>query len=199
MSHPHKRHLLLELLSLTLLAAGIATVGYSGYRVWSDNQVDGVAYLPAINHPWSDYIKALSPVAAPPAEGSYLGTISIPSLGRTIKIYEGTTEATLAKGVGHFRQSVMPGAADNSVLAGHRDTVFTHLGKVKIGEEITITTKDGTFIYRVTRTRIVKANDKTVIVPTKYASLTISTCYPFLYFGSAPDRFIISAELIVRI
>jgi len=88
---------------------------------------------------------------------------------------------------------------DNTVLAGHRDTVFARLGKIKKGEEITIITKDGTFIYRVSGIRIVKANDRTVIVPSKFAPLTISTCYPFRYFGSAPYRFIVSADLIVRI
>jgi len=167
--------------------------------MWSNNRVDGTAFLPAIQHNWSDLTEAILPDATIPAEGTYLGTISIPSVGRTIKIFQGTTDATLAKGVGHYRGSVLPGKMDNTVLAGHRDTVFARLGKIKKGEEITIITKDGTFIYRVSGIRIVKANDRTVIVPSKFATLTISTCYPFRYFGSAPYRFIVSADLIVRI
>jgi sortase A len=191
-----KRHRIMATFSLTFLATGLVTAGYSGYRIWSDNRVDGIPYIPAVDQKLSGKMLALTPHIVPPKEGDYLGTISIPSLGKTIKIYQGTTDSTLSKGIGHFTQSVMPGVVNNTVLAGHRDTVFSHLYRVQIGEDITIVDAQGTFTYQVIGTRIVKANDKTVIVPTATAVLTISTCYPFTWIGSAPDRFIVSAELI---
>lgn len=178
MSHRHKRYILVAILSAALTAGGLVTSGYAGYRMWSANRVDGVDYLPGINHSLLEQVAALASNNSMPPEGTYLGTISIPSLGKTINIYQGTTNVTLAKGVGHYKRSVLPGVSDNTVLAGHRDTVFSHLGKVKIGERITIITANGRFIYRVTKKRIVKANDRTVIVPTKMGTLTLSTCYP---------------------
>ena len=132
----------------------------------------------------------------PLKRGDFLGTIAIPALRTTLPIYEGTEKSQLKKGVGHFEGSVLPGVKDNSVLAGHRDSVFSQLGKLKIGQLIIIDSESGVFTYRINKFRIVESDDRTVIVPTKEAILTLSTCYPFSFFGNAPKRFIVSASLI---
>jgi sortase A len=90
----------------------------------------------------------------------------------------------------------MPGVKDNSVISGHRDTVFSNLGKVKIGARIVITVESGRYVYQVERIRIVSSNDRTVIVPTEEATLTLSTCYPFIFVGNAPERYIVVAKLL---
>jgi sortase A len=131
-----------------------------------------------------------------PKEGENIGNLTIPVLKRVIPIIEGANEDELKKGVGHFDQSVLPGEWNNSVLSGHRDTVFRELGKLKIGDELTIETSAGTFTYKIKQTRIVHKDDKTVIVPTDHAVLTVTTCYPFRYIGDAPDRYIIIADLV---
>jgi sortase A len=131
-----------------------------------------------------------------PKEGDNIGNLTIPVLNRVIPIIHGANEDELKKGVGHFAQSVLPGEANNSVLSGHRDTVFRELGKLKIGDELTTETSAGTFTYIIKETRIVHKDDKTVIVPTDHAVLTVTTCYPFRYIGDAPDRYIIIADLI---
>jgi sortase A len=130
--------------------------------------------------------------------GEYLGTISIPAFMITIPFYQGTEDTELKKGVGHFVGSVLPGVQDNSVLAGHRDSVFSQLGKLKLGDLLIINGISGKFTYKVSKFRIVMANDRTVIVPTKTAVLTLSTCYPFHFFGSAPKRFIVTANLVSK-
>lgn len=130
------------------------------------------------------------------SRGSYLGKITIPSLKQTLPIYQGTEDAQLKKGIGHYEKSVLPGVVDNSVLSGHRDSVFSQLGKLKVGELLTVETVAGKFTYKISGFRIVGANDRTVIVPTKTAVLTLTTCYPFHYIGSAPKRFIVSADLV---
>jgi sortase A len=99
--------------------------------------------------------------------------------------------------VGHYVGSVLPGVSDNSVLAGHRDSVFRNLGDVKLGDLMTVRTDYGVFVYEVHKIRIVKADDKTVIVPTADAVLTLSTCYPFRYVGNAPKRYIVQAGLVI--
>jgi sortase A len=59
-----------------------------------------------------------------------------------------------------------------------------------------VQTSAGTFTYEVNGTRIVHADDKTVIVPIDHAVLTMTTCYPFYSLGYSPDRYIVSAALV---
>jgi sortase A len=119
--------------------------------------------------------------------GDYLGVMAIPRLNRAVRIYEGTERAQLKKGAGHYEKSVLPGIVDNSVIAGHRDTAFSQFGLLKRGDKLIITTSYGKFTYIIEKFRIVDGDDRTVIVPTKRAILTLSTCYPFQYVGSAPQ------------
>jgi sortase A len=134
--------------------------------------------------------------AKSPSQGDLLGRLSIPALKKSWPIIEGTRTSDLKKGVGHYVKSVLPGDKDNCVLSAHRDTFFASLGDVKKGDRLTVETARGSFNYEVTRTRIVGKNDRTVIVPTGHGVLTLTTCYPFDYVGSAPKRYIVSADLV---
>ncbi|WP_088072412.1 class D sortase [Gottfriedia luciferensis] len=131
-----------------------------------------------------------------PNFGDEMGSLTIPRIKATLPIFHGTDEDELAKGIGHYAKSVMPGERDNSVLAGHRDTVFRQLGEVKIGDPLIVTTSAGTFTYKVHKIRIVDKDDRTVIVPKIRPTLTVSTCYPFRYIGHAPQRYILVANLV---
>lgn len=131
-----------------------------------------------------------------PKIGDLMGELIIPKLGASLPIIHGTDEDELEQGVGHFAGSVLPGQDDNSVLSGHRDTVFRELGKVGKGDEFIVNTADGTFTYRVRQVRIVDEDDRTVIVPKPRATLTVSTCYPFDFAGYAPERYILVADLV---
>src|SRR5450830_459660 len=133
-----------------------------------------------------------------PAEGDNIGSLSIPVLKQKLLIIQGTGAGDLKKGVGHFIQSALPGEEDNSVLSGHRDTVFSKLGKLKIDDQLIVQTSAGTFTYEIKRIRIVDKDDKTVIVPADHAVLTLTTCYPFSFVGSAPDRYILTADLVIN-
>jgi sortase A len=133
-----------------------------------------------------------------PAEGDNIGSLTIPALKQELPILQGTDEQELQEGVGHFAQSVLPGEEDNCVFSGHRETVFRQLGNLKIGDQLIVRTSAGTFTYEVKGTRIVPADDKTVIVPTDHAVLTLTTCYPFDTPGYFPDRYIVSAALVKR-
>ncbi|MEC2078655.1 class D sortase, partial [Metabacillus fastidiosus] len=137
--------------------------------------------------------KELYPIR--PKIGEEIGELYIPKLEATLPIYHGTDEDELEKGVGHFAESVLPGEKDNSVLSGHRDTVFRKLGEVGEGDSLIVRTSAGEFQYKVNKVRIVDEDDRTVIVPKPRATLTVSTCYPFNYIGSAPERYILVAYL----
>lgn len=134
--------------------------------------------------------------AADVMAGDDIGSLWIPVLEQKLPIVQGTGSDELKNGVGHYIQSVMPGENDNCVLSGHRDTVFSKLGKLKIGDQLIVETATGAFTYEVNGSRIVDKDDRTVIVPSDHAMLTLSTCYPFYFVGSAPERYIITADLV---
>lgn len=131
-----------------------------------------------------------------PEKGENIGELIIPKLEAKLPIYHGTAEEELEKGVGHFAGSVLPGEKDNSVLSGHRDTVFRKLGEVGKGDLLVVKTSAGEFTYKVKKVRIVDKDDRTVIVPKPRAILTVSTCYPFDFIGASPERYILVADLI---
>ena len=192
-------------LSAGLIVLGLACVGWAGSGIWSqsDTRLDQalavtVVTWEATSAPTSTPTSAPGPATYParPAQGDKIGSLEIPALKRTLPLLEGTVDDVLARGVGHYAKSVLPGEADNCVVSGHRDTVFRQLGKLKVGDRVVVKTVAGTFTYAVSGTRIVHADDRTVIVPTDHAVLTMTTCYPFHYVGSAPDRYIVSADLV---
>ncbi len=131
-----------------------------------------------------------------PKKGDNIGNLIIPKLDASLPIFHGTDEEELEKGVGHFAKSVLPGENDNSVLSGHRDTVFRKLGDVGKGDLLIVETSAGTFTYKIKNVRIVDKDDRTVIVPKPKATLTVSTCYPFDFIGASPERYILVADLI---
>lgn len=130
-----------------------------------------------------------------PEIGEEMGELYIPRIESVFPIFHGTDEDELEKGVGHFADSVLPGEDDNSILSGHRDTVFRRLKEVELGDSLIVRTSAGEFEYKVNKIRIVDADDRTVIVPKPKATLTVSTCYPFQYIGAAPQRYILTAYL----
>ena len=133
---------------------------------------------------------------ARPKIGSKIGSIALPTLKQNWPVYEGASESELRRGVGHYRNSVLPGMSDNTVLSGHRTTVFNKLGKLKKGDLVHVKTKAGVFTYKVRSHRVVKKTDKTVIVPTDTGVLTLTTCYPFNYVGTTTKAYIVVSDLV---
>ena len=127
-------------------------------------------------------------------EGSPLGRIEIGAIGLEVMVLEGTGDETLRRGVGHIPGTALPGQAGNVAIAGHRDTFFRGLRNIQRDDEITLTTLNGTHRYRVESTTIVEPEDIGVLDESDDAILTLVTCYPFYFVGSAPQRFIVRAH-----
>jgi sortase A len=141
---------------------------------------------------------ASAPSAAPrpqPVAGAAIGRVEIPRLGVSAVVRSGSDARTLRLAVGHIPGTAFPGDVGNVGLAGHRDTFFRRLRDIETGDEIRMTTPDGVFSYRVERTDIVNPEDVWVLDHTPHPALTLVTCYPFNYIGSAPQRFIVRAAL----
>lgn len=131
-----------------------------------------------------------------PKVGDRIGTITLPTLDLSWPIFEGTEDEQLALGVGHYVGSVLPGLNDNSILSGHRTSVFNRIGELEINDLILVQTEPGTFTYQVRGFEIVDRSDQTVIGPTPSAFLTLTTCYPFNSLASTTQAFIVEAELV---
>lgn len=131
-----------------------------------------------------------------PTVGENIGNLTLPAINKVLPIVHGTDEDELSRGIGHFAGSVLPGEKDNSVLSGHRDTVFRELGQLDITDQLIVDTAAGTFTYEIRDIKIVPKDDKSIITPTSTAVLTVTTCYPFNFIGSAPDRYILIADLV---
>jgi sortase A len=131
------------------------------------------------------------------SEGSTLGRIEISSVGLTAMILEGTDDGTLRRAAGHIRGTPLPGQQGNVALAGHRDTFFRGLRKILVNDEITLTTLSGSYRYRVDSTIVVKP-EETEVLEDDGDILTLVTCYPFNFVGSAPRRFIVRARRVLE-
>ena len=182
---------------ILLLFCGLSLILYSGWTMFHQAYSLSKVLIQPIptqetNVPATGVVKAIKF----PQLGESFGSISIPSASIDFPLIHGDYDEELAKGVGHFDGSKFPGEGGNIVLAGHRETVFINLGKIKVGDPITVQTTYGTYKYRVTELKIVKANDQTIVLPSNVEKLTLYTCYPFNTPGYKPERYIVWAKLI---
>jgi sortase A len=124
-----------------------------------------------------------------------LGVLRIPRIGLEVPIFDGVDEWTLNRAVGRIGGTALPGDLGNLGIAGHRDGYFRGLKDLAPGDALEIETTVGTAVYRVSGTWIVEPTEISVLDPTPTPAVTLVTCYPFYYFGHAPQRFIVRAEL----
>lgn len=127
--------------------------------------------------------------------GIPLAVLEIPKIHLEVPIFDGTDNLTLNHGAGRIAETARPGEGGNIGIAGHRDTFFRGLKDVSIGDAIELRTPTGIEMYAVTEINIVSPNDVNVLRPRSFPSLTLVTCYPFYYVGSAPKRYIVTASL----
>jgi sortase A len=178
-----------------LLVIGLVSLGYFAYVVAESHLYQ------AMENRELDAILASAPSAPeqhaprpPPAAGSMIGRIEIPRLGVSTIIRAGSDARTLRLAVGHINGTAFPGESGNIGLAGHRDTFFRRLRDIRVGDEIRIVTPNETYTFVVKDTSVVKPRDVWVLNATPTPVLTLVTCYPFTYVGSAPNRFIVRAN-----
>lgn len=201
-----------------LLSLGILALAYCGFvlldtRLYQAGQTQRFQQVLEVSRPLAGGPEGLPPDAplhsdpaiaeSPPVQPGYstgegfpLGRIEISRLGLAAMIQAGTDEGTLQRAVGHFAETPLPGRQGNVALAGHRDTFFRALRDIRVDDEITLTTLDGSFRYRVAFTKVVSADAVYVLAGSADPILTLVTCYPFHFVGPAPKRFIVRAHMI---
>jgi sortase A len=128
-------------------------------------------------------------------DGDAIGKVEIPKLGNAYNVVQGTGEADLEEGPGHYPSTAFPGMGQTVAIAGHRTTYlapFRFLNDLKPGDRIIVTMPYGRFTYAVQYLKIVQPTDIAVINDVGYERLVLSACNP-LY--SAAQRLIVFARL----
>ena len=120
-----------------------------------------------------------------------LAVLRIPSLELEVAVLEGTDDLVLDRAVGHIEGTARPGDSGNIGIAGHRDGFFRGLKDIRRGDVIELATLEGTETYVVDDLSVVEPETVAVLGPTSEPSITLVTCYPFYFIGSAPQRFIV--------
>ena len=130
------------------------------------------------------------------ADGAPLARLEIPDLDISVVVAEGVSSSVLRRAVGHLPASARPGEDGNVTLAGHRDTFLRRLERIRAGDIVVLDSADGRHRYRIEWTRVVEPGDVEVTDDVGYPALTLVTCYPFRYVGSAPERFVVRGRLL---
>jgi sortase A len=186
---------MLRACEFVLLPAGFLLLGYCAYtlldaRLYQQHEKQA---FEAITRSAPARGPALAKLAA---RRSVVGEIEIRRVGISAIIAEGDDRHTLRRAVGHVPGTALPGQPGNVVLAAHRDTLFRPLRKIHKGDVIAVATWTGSYRYRVESIRVVAPGNIRVLEPTKQPTLTLVTCFPFYFVGSAPKRFVVRAGLI---
>jgi sortase A len=181
--------------------------GLVGIGIWGWSHVRMAVFQAWGNHVLDHRIKTQS--VAPPSSltvpqaqmpplrnGALIGRLAIPRLKMRSIVREGAGQDTLEVALGHIPGTALPGQPGNAGIAGHRDTLFRGLRKIEKNDVIEFQTPSGRYSYQVESTDIVKPDDVAVLHAGAHPEMTLVTCYPFYYVGSAPNRFIVKARLV---
>jgi sortase A len=148
------------------------------FTLWSEHRI-------------RDYEKSLMGNFAPA-----IAVLRIPKIHVEVPVLDGTDDLILNRGVGHVLGTSNPGENGNTAIAGHRDGFFRGLKDMALGDVVEITTLGRTETYIIDRITVVDPGDVSVLEKHSHASLTLITCYPFYFVGSAPKRYIVQASAV---
>ena len=146
------------------------------FTLWSEKRI-------------KDYQDSLTAYFAPA-----IGILRIPKINVEVPVLDGTDDLSLNRGVGRIAGTASLGEEGNIGIAGHRDGFFRGLKDIGLGDTIELLTPRQIEKYVVDRVVIVDPNDVSPLAPRSHSSLTLVTCYPFYFVGSAPKRYIVQAS-----
>ena len=140
-----------------------------------------------------DYRQTLKVQLAPA-----VALLRIPKIQLEVPVLEGTDDVSLNRAVGLIAGTARPGEDGNIGIAGHRDGFFRGLKDIQEGDGIELVTATGTDTYTIDRIAVVTPDDASVLARRQGPSITLVTCYPFYFVGSAPQRYIVQASMKLR-
>jgi len=189
--------LLLRLTRRVLFACAFLALVYCGFAL-----IDSWAFQKTERQEFQRLLTERKDANPPPhrqtvAADGLIGRIEIPRLGVSVIVIEGTGRTVLGRAAGHIVGTALPGQPGNIGISAHRDTFFRPLRNIRQNDIITLTTLDDEYRYRVVSTEVVSPYDLAVLRSSANQVLTLVTCYPFYFIGSAPNRFIVHAKRVL--
>lgn len=192
---------------VVLIVAGLGVLGWVGWQFFGTG-VTANRTMDKLEQGLRDEWSAPAPDREPEL-GEAIALIRIPRFGADWEkpVVHGVRERDLARGVGHYPDTQMPGEIGNFAIAGHRVThgsVFKRLLDLRKGDEVIVETRDATHTYVMDgspRDLTVRPQDNWVLQPvpgqpevrpTK-ALITLTTCQDLF---RSPDRSIGFGHLI---
>ncbi len=148
---------------------------------------------------WSDSrVQAHAARATEPTESVMLPTalLRIRSVHLEVPVYTDATERNLNRGAGLIAGTALPGSDGNIAIAAHRDGYFRALKDVAVGDVVELESPSQERRYRVVDLAIVEPTDLWPLDETELPAVTLVTCYPFYFVGSAPQRYIVRAVAV---
>ena len=207
MNWPRKLGVSLVLMGAVLLAVYLVPTVYGA--AMSHLAIAQFRAQSASNSLWDSariraYKRTLGMTFAPPE-----AILRVPRVGIEVPVLEGTSDATLNRGVGHIPGTALPGQPGNLAITGHRDGFFRPLKDVVPGDIIELQRAPAeqavqtsspavrqTDRYVVRNIKVVFPANTSVLNNATGSTLTLITCYPFYFVGAAPQRFVVQAELL---
>jgi sortase A len=178
LSHAEVNRFKSEHLRLADQAGGIELVAANpDFSLWSPKRI-------------RDYEDSLASHFAPA-----VAVLRVPKINVEVPVLEGTDDLSLNRGVGRIPGTATLGEDGNIGIAGHRDGFFRGLKDVGLGDAIEMLTANGRETYIIDRIFITDPDDVSVLARRERPSLTLVTCYPFYFVGSAPKRYIVQASM----
>ena len=122
--------------------------------------------------------------------------LQVPAHGVDLIVLAGVSGRTLAFGPGHAPGSAVPGAPGTAIVAGHRDTHFRFLERLKQGDEIIVEVPGlRRSRLRVQETSVVDSRTAVIRTEDRSARLVLVTCYPFdAVRPGGPLRYVVTAS-----
>jgi sortase A len=134
-------------------------------------------------------------VSDPISRGAPVAHLLIPRLGLDEIVLEGVDDYSLNAGPGHLPGSALPGQTGNAVISAHRDRHFARLGEIRLGDTVITELGSHKAQWVVTARRVVGAGAPAIFRTTD-ATLTLTTCWPIRYLGTAPERLLVTAKRV---
>ncbi|RDV24513.1 class D sortase [Alteromonas aestuariivivens] len=192
---------------LNASAAGVAVSEFrqSSAALSKPSLVQGLSAIPAsaltaIKTPapdqslWSQSAK--DKFAKLPQGEDPIAVISVPSLSLDVPVYAGASDDNLDRGAAWVEYTADPRETGNVGIAGHRDSWFRPLKDIQLGDQLILQTLERTENFVVTDIQVVTPQNTDVLRDSGDKTITLITCFPFYFIGSAPERFVVSAKLI---
>ena len=162
------------LISTLFIVIGITTFAYANWL-----QVKAVVAQALIEQAWEESLKIPDQQHTPWAWADFWPVAKLTVADNdSVYVLSSASGQALAFGPGHMRESAKPGSIGQVMIAGHKDSHFSFLESVQLGDSLQLESIMEDIAYEITSLEILDSSKNQLPVADKDELLLI-TCYPF--------------------